>query len=201
MRILEAINLNETVPIVALIYLLALVGQQMTLPNSESARWSARVAGGTFISYAVAGLCAWPPSRVLDAVAIVVRAILAGGLLWTIARIALPSFFFVWNRSVGAVLREIEAARAKEASDRWWAYFSWVKEREYEEKQRQLKEENELQEERARPINRDAIAGEAKHRYEKKLAIIESANMEADEKVAATMKAKQQYFRELNEAI
>jgi hypothetical protein len=200
MRILEAIDLNETIPIVALIYLLAMVGSLMIPQGGDLPRWAARIAGGTFVLYAIAGLVKWPPRSMVDVLVIVVKAILAGGLLWSVSRIALPAVFFIYERLIGDALREAEKAEERRYADQWWFMFDWIKKREFAEQQR-LEEEAQAVESAPRPIDVEAVARDAKQRYERKLAVIDAASMGQDEREAAKRKAHQQYLRDLDGAL
>jgi hypothetical protein len=200
MKLLELIDLNEVVPIMALTYLLAMVGSLMIHPRSVDALWAGRIAAGTFIVYTLAGLVAWAPSRVSEALSIVVKAILAAGLVWAISRIVLPVFFFVYDRTVGAAIREAEKAREDLIAGRWWCIFDYIKRKDFEEQRRLEQKEKEGA---AAPISVDVevVAREAKKRYERKLAVIEAAAMGQDEREAAKRKAHQQYLRELDGAL
>jgi hypothetical protein len=199
MSILEAINLDEFVPIVVLIFLLEVVGNQMIAFRPETRRWALRLAAAAFIGYALAALGVWPPHEAWDVVAIVMRAMLAGGLVLAISKIALTAAGFLYDRTIGEHLRRLQAERQRKLDDERWQQEHELRVKEYELAQRKL--------ERPKPAppppppDRDAIAAQAKARYRATIAIIEDANFDEAEREAAIKKAKQQYLRALDGAM
>lgn len=195
MSILEAINLQESVPIVVLIFLLTIVGNQMIAFRPETHRWALRLAAAAFIGYALAALGTWPPAEAWDVVAIVVRAMLACGLVLAISKIALTAVGFLYDRTLGDYLRKLRAARQAQLEQERWEREHALRKQEYELEQRKL--------ERPKPPappppDREAIAAQAKARYRATVAMIEEAGMNELEKQAALNKAKQQYLRMLD---
>lgn len=199
MSILEAINLNEFVPIVVLIFLLEVVGNQMIAYRPETQRWALRLAAAAFIGYALAALGAWPPTEAWDVVAIVTRAMLAGGLMLAISKIALTAIGFLYDRTLGDYLRNLRAERQRKLADERWQLEHELRKQEYEMEQRKL--EGPPPPSPPPPPDREAIAARAKARYRAAIAIIEEAHMDELEHQAALKKAKQQYLRMLDGAL
>lgn len=88
--VLEWINLDELPELIVLIGLLWVIGGKMTRPTDFSNRWLRRVVAMTLLTYSCTAIYAWSPSSAGDAVVILIRALLAAGLVGGAASIVLP---------------------------------------------------------------------------------------------------------------
>jgi len=138
MNLLETIRLEEFFPILFVIYILHLVGLQMMGEDRQVNWWTHRLAAVAFVGYSVAGLATWSPRSAWDLVSLVLRAVLAAGLVLTVSRILLAMTFFVYRRTVGA----------------WWQKWRFFLQRRRAERERrrqwERERENKASEERDR---------------------------------------------------
>jgi hypothetical protein len=87
---LEWINFDDLPALIVLICLLWVTAGQMTKPSEWSNRWVRRTAACTFLAYAASAAYAWQPSGPADLLCILLRGLLAAGLVSGLASIALP---------------------------------------------------------------------------------------------------------------
>ncbi len=203
--LLEFFTLRDTIPLVLLIGLLQFVGSQMAGNNSTVLWWARGCAAAGFLLFAGLGIEAWRPTRAGDFLALGVRALLAMGTIHGLARVTVPAICFLhlhlWatplkNQRAWAEERARQAAAEKDAREK--------AERERVERERLAEEVRRRQEEIARrppPPNREELVAAAKQRHESILRTLESAGLDETELRAAREKAKQQYLRELDEAM
>ena len=96
---LEWINLNELPELIVLIGLLWLIGQEMTQPTEFSNRWVRRIGVATLLVYVVGAIQTRPPYHVADLLAILVRALLAAGMVGGLASILVPLFHPLFQKT------------------------------------------------------------------------------------------------------
>lgn len=101
--LLEWISFDELPALVVLIWLLWVTGGQMTRPTECSHRWVRRTAALTLIIYAGLAIDAFGPSGPTDLLSILVRALLAAGLVGGLASIVLPLAHAVGSEMVKAM--------------------------------------------------------------------------------------------------
>lgn len=205
MELLEFFNLQDTVPLLLLICLLEFVGKQMSGDDGTVLWWARGFAGAGFLCYAAAGIDAWHPTKAGDFLLIGIRALLAMGTVHGLARVLLPIIGFFY-RHLWAIpaerhrkwMDEQEQRAAAEGAQRAKA------EQEQAERERQAEAERRRAEELARrppPPTREERLAAAKQRYDSTLGVLSSAGLDDIELTAAKEKAKQQYLRELDEAL
>lgn len=88
-ELLDWINLDEFLTLVVLICLLVFTARQMARPNLLVYRQAGRLAGATVVLYAALGIHAWGVSSARDLLVILIRAILAAGVVFGIGTIML----------------------------------------------------------------------------------------------------------------
>jgi len=88
-RILDWINLDEFLTLVVLICLLVFTARQMARPDSLVYRQARRLAGATIVLYAALGIHAWGLSSARDLLVILIRALLAAGVVFGTSTIIL----------------------------------------------------------------------------------------------------------------
>ena len=101
--ILEWINLDELPALIVLICLLWLIGGQMTRPSEFSNQWVRRTAAVTLLAYTGLAIHAWQPSGPTDLLVILIRALLATGLVGGLASIILPLSHAVGSEILSAM--------------------------------------------------------------------------------------------------
>lgn len=116
-QVLDLINLDEFVPLLVLICLLLIIGGQMTRPDLAMHQLARRLSAGTLLLYAAMGICTWQPLSVSDLLVILVRAILATGVVYGVATILLPVFQYVLGGTMSAIVQR-NRQRAAESRQR-----------------------------------------------------------------------------------
>jgi hypothetical protein len=178
MFVLEWIDLGEFIPLGLLIGLLYFIGSQVSGDDPRIQRWSRAVSVLSFVAYAVAGISAWGAWNATELLLIVIRAMFAAGIVLGIARIVLPFAVFMYQQlTPSSVPREIEPSPPPPNPEPSEAPPT------------------------APPPTREEIAATALTAYEARLKVVENANLDEAELHAAKLKAKQQYLKELDQAI
>lgn len=202
--VLDFFDLQDVIPLVLLIWLLAFVGGQMS--TNEDDRWWARgfaVVG--FLLYCGFAIEAWQPSRAGDFLELGVRALLAMGIVHGLARIAVPIVRFLYKHLWAEPMAKQRAwAEEKERRDAAERAACEKAEAEQAERKRQEDEQRRRQEELANrppPPTREERMESAKQRFEKTMRTLTAAGLDEIEMKAAHERAKQQYLRDIDEAL
>lgn len=182
MSIVSAINLDEFVPIVALIALLSYVGNQMTQCDLEI-RWARRLGAAGFIGYGILALFELHIDSTWSLVALVVRSMLAGGLVMSLSSVLIPALAFLCR----SIVRTMPVRRQVEPPPQ------------------QPEVPPESQEQPPPPVPRESAlrqaADQARLDYDLESQIVRSANLSEDEREAALTQVKQKYLQRLGEAL
>ena len=191
-EILRFFSLKDFIPLVLLIVLLQFVGKQMGGDHPTVRRWARAISERG-------------PRNALNFLGITIQALLAMGTMHGLAQVLLPILYFfylhVWVKSV-------------EANQAWAAERAFQEDRERlarEQKQREeAQRERVAEQERKRreaieqqppPPTREERLATAQQTYETKLRVLAAAGLDDIELRTAQEKAKQQYVRELDEAM
>jgi hypothetical protein len=203
--VLEFFRLSEAVPLVLLICLLRFVGGQIAGEHAAPRWWARGFAAAGFLSYAIAGIALWEPKTPHDFLRVGAQAVLAMGTVHGLALVTLPVVRFLYLQLWAMPLERQrllaeERARKAESEKR----TREAAERQKAERDQKVEEERRKQEEianRPPPPTREERIAAAQERFDKTLALLASAKLDDTELRAAKERAKQQYLRELDEAM
>lgn len=135
--VLEWINLEDSLTLLVLIFLLIFIGGQMARPGSAVYGQARRLSAGTIVLYAALGIYAWGPSSAGDFVMILIRALFAGGVMFGTSLAILAAVHQAIGDPISAIVAKYrqwtEAGRRGAAEER--------SNREMAERQRRDREE------------------------------------------------------------
>lgn len=202
--VLEFFSVDHALSLLLLIELLEFVGGR--IGDSQSISWWARgFAAAGFLFYAAAGIENFAPRTPQEFLKIGVQALFAMGTSHGLALVTLPTVRFLYLHLLAMPLERSRAAveqRARESEHE-------QQEREREERA-QLERQQKTAEERRKqaelanrppPLTREQRMASAQERYDATLALLASALLDETELRAAKERAKQQYLRDLDEAM
>lgn len=110
---LNWINLDETLTLLVLICLLVFTGWQMARPDTLAYRHACKSAAATLLLYGVLAVSAWGLSSAGDLLAIVVRAMLAAGIVFGLSSIILAAVYHTVGDPVQAVAGKFREWKAE----------------------------------------------------------------------------------------
>jgi|ERR1051326_705910 hypothetical protein len=203
--VLEFFNFRDTVPLILLICLLEFVGRQMSGSDPTVLWWARAIAGAAFLGYAGCAIDTYEPQIAAEFLTVAVRSLLAMGNAHGLARVTVPVVCFFYRHLVAEPLAsqrrlaaQREARQAQEKSQREFAERERVK-RDHEAEEKRRKEEEFAN--KPPPPTRQELMAAAKKRFDETLAMLPTAGLDEVELKAAQDKAKQQFLRELAEAM
>jgi hypothetical protein len=171
------INLDEAFPIIFLIVLLSVLGEHM--PQNA---WPRQIGVTAFLAYIAFGVEAWGAPTVTAFSLIVVRAVLAAGLIYGFAGILIPFGIFIYEQ-----IPKPEPELKPEI----------VIPEEEEEPEPELEPPPPPPPEPTLEEKADAALA----KLEKKRAVMKKAKLDAEEEKSLDLKLTQDYLKELDKAV
>ncbi len=178
---LDFVSLDEVVPLVLLMALLGFVGCQAS--GKVESQWAARVGLIAFLAFAAAGWSEWQPESPAEFATLALRALMAAGLAAAASAVVLPVITYAVS-SIAALFPKQPPKPEPVAQPK-----------------KELPEEPVIVEPVAPPLTGEEKAAAAKKKYEAKLAMLDAAGLDPTERHSAGEKAKQDYLRELDDAM
>ena len=183
--VLESLNLEDAVPLALLVSILWVVGSQMAKEYSIAQVGAKRIAACGFVAYAIAGIAMWAPDSIGEVLEIVVRALLAGGLLMGMSLVLLPIIAVLYRNTIARALNRKETE--PEPPQPTAASIAPV-------------ESPEPPPQDPAPTTAER-ASAAQQRYDERLRVLATAKLDDLELKAAREHAKQQYLKDLDEVM
>lgn len=203
--VLDFFRLSEAGPLILLICLLWFVGGQIAGEHAAPRWWARGFAAAGFLSYAAFAIDRWGPRTPSEFLTVGLQALLAMGTVHGLALVTLPVVRFLYVH-LWATPLERHRARAKERDQKVEAERQKREAAAQEQQDRERKAELERRKKeeianRPPPPTRQERVAAAQQRFEATLRMLSTAGLDDTELQAARERAKQQYLRELDEAI
>lgn len=178
---LDFVSLDEVVPLVLLIALLGFVGSQGC--GKLETQWAGRIGFLAFVAFGIAGWAEWTPDGPSEFVTLALRSLLAAALAAAATTVVLPVVTFAWRSVVALFPKRVPKPEP------------------VAEPKKEPQVEPVVAAPVPTPLTGEEKAAAAKQKYEAKLAMLDAAGLDPTERYSAGEKAKQDYLRELNEAM
>lgn len=183
--ILEFINLEDFVPLALLVIVLCVVGSQMAAVSSTAQRLAKILAACGFVTFAIVGIAEWQAETPWEFLQVVIRSLIAGGLVLGLSLVLLPMLVVVYRNTLGLVLANGEMKP----------------EQPQQRKERDVPVEKSDPPPPIPPPTAAERASTAQQRYEERLRVLATAKLDDTELKAAQDRAKQLYLKDLNEVM
>ncbi|MBC7817976.1 MAG: hypothetical protein IAG10_13880 [Planctomycetaceae bacterium] len=104
----DIVATSDVVSALVLVGLLNWLGSLAVAGSPKLKQWTRRLALGFLLAYAAEAIVRDSPSDTTDLLAITIRSCLAGGLAQGLACLFLPAISFLWQNTLGALIRFIK---------------------------------------------------------------------------------------------